>query len=434
MNKTPQRKESNNDEGKISRHDFLKYAGATGAILGLSALPFTKIFGDIANATNSSVQTNASSVQSSNTSPSSFHSSVHAFNIDSTTPQFSNSAGSQTIAAANNFPILAGWGMATFLIRLKENGVLEPHWHPNSVELSYCIRGRARMTMFPSNTDADSFTVNTFTIDPGEIVFVPQGFMHDIENISNEEAKFIIAHSNEQPTTIGISGSVGSMPNRIMNKTFGINPPKTFFNGFNNNSTKDIVTGLKEKTTITTNNNNTPQSGINIPNTPNSYKFNVEGISPQIQTPGGTVAKANTNSFPILNGSNLSLFSLIVKPNGIREPHWHPNASELGYVLDGLARLIVLNPGGTVDTFEVGPGDIYFIPTGFFHYIENLDSNKNMHFAIFFGSDTPGDIGISGSLSAYSNDVLGATFNLDPSYFNKLPRVSQDVLVVSGGG
>ena len=165
MNKTSHMKESNSDEGKISRHDFLKYAGATGALLGLSALPFTKIFGDIANATNNSVQTNASSVQSRKTSSSSFHSSVHAFNLDSTTPQFSNSAGSQTIAASSNFPILAGWGMATFLIRLKENGVLEPHWHPNSAELSYCIRGRARMTVFPSNTDADSFTVNTFTVE-----------------------------------------------------------------------------------------------------------------------------------------------------------------------------------------------------------------------------------------------------------------------------
>jgi oxalate decarboxylase len=433
MNKTPQKKESHSDEGKISRRDFLKYTGATGAIVGLSALPFIKIFGDIANATNNSVKTNVSPVNSTTTSFSSSASTLHAFNLDSTTPQFSNSAGSQTIAAAGNFPILAGWGMATFLIRIKENGVLEPHWHPNSAELSYCIRGRARMTIFPSNTDADSFTVNTFTVEPGEIVFVPQGFMHDIENLSNEEAKFIIAHSNEQPTTIGISGSVGSMPDRVMNKTFGINPPNTFFKGFNNNSTKDIVTGLKKTTTISTN-NNTPQSGINISNIPNSYKFNVEGIPPQIQTPGGTVAKANTNSFPILNGSNLSLFSLIMKPNGIREPHWHPNASELGYVLDGLARLIVLNPGGNVDTFEVGPGDIYFVPTGFFHYIENLDSNKNMHFAIFFGSDTPGDIGISGSLSAYSNEVLGATFNLDSSYFNKLPRVSQDVLVVSGGG
>ena len=202
MKITPSRKESNTDEGKILRRDFLKYVGATGAILGLSVLPFTKIFGDISNATNNNAQTNASSssssppsVQSSNT-PSSCHSSVHAFNLDSTTPQFSNSAGSQTIAASNNFPILVGWWMTTFLINLKENGVLEPHWHPNSAELSYCIRGRARMTIFPSNSDADSFTVNTFTVDLGEIVFVPQGFMHDIENIGNDDSKFIIAHSN----------------------------------------------------------------------------------------------------------------------------------------------------------------------------------------------------------------------------------------------
>ena len=83
MKITLSRKESNTDEGKISRRDFLKYVGTTGAIRGLSALPFTKIFGDISNATNNFAQTNASSspssIQSSNT-PSSFHSSVHAFN------------------------------------------------------------------------------------------------------------------------------------------------------------------------------------------------------------------------------------------------------------------------------------------------------------------------------------------------------------------
>jgi len=141
------------------------------------------------------------------------------------------------------------------------------------------------MTIFPSNTDADSFTVNTFTVDQGEIVFVPQGFMHDIENISNEEAKFIIAHNNEHPTTIGMSGSAGSMPERVMNKTFGINPSNTFFNGFNNSLTKDIVTGLKKTNSINTDNNtDTLQSGVKIPKVPNSYKFYIEGIPPQIQT------------------------------------------------------------------------------------------------------------------------------------------------------
>jgi oxalate decarboxylase len=100
-----------------------------------------------------------------------------------------------------------------------KGGVLEPHWHPNAAELGYCIGGRAEMTICPdAASDADSFTVHIFTICPGEIVFVPQGFMYDIENISNEESKFVIAYNIERPTTIGISGSVGSMPNLLWTK------------------------------------------------------------------------------------------------------------------------------------------------------------------------------------------------------------------------
>ena len=415
---------SNSEDSKISRKDFLKYVGATGAIIGLSCLPF-KILAQSVNALNNSNQTN---ILSHSSTQSADASSAHTFNLDYIIPQFSNSVGSQTIAAADNFPILGSWAMAIFLVKLKKGGVLEPHWHPNSAELGYCISGRAKMTLYPSNADADSFTVDTFTVETGELVFVPQGFLHDIENIGNEEVKFVIVYNNEQPTTMGISGSVGSMPNRVMNKTFGINPTKTFFNGFNHNSSKDVVIGSKLSDISMF------ESSSSFLNMPNSYKFNVDGIPPQIQTPGGTVAKANTNSFPILSGSNLAFFSLIVKPNGIREPHWHPNASELGYVIDGVGRLIILNPAGAIDTFEVRPGQIYFVPTGFFHYIENLNSDKNMHFAIFFSSDKPGDIGISGSLGAYSNEVLGATFNLNPSYFDKLPRVTEDVLIVSGGG
>jgi len=409
-------------EGKISRRDFLKYAGATGVVLGLSSLPFSKDLA--ANRTNNTQTSLIPPTSKSKQTP--FASTPHTFNLDAAAPQFSNAAGMQTIANADNFPILSTWAMSVFLVRLKKGGVLEPHWHPNAAELGYCISGRAEMTIYPSNVDADSFTVNTFTIDPGEIIFVPQGFMHDIENISNQETKFVIAYNNERATTIGISGSVGSMPNRVMDRTFGIKPPNTFFNGFNKNSPKDTVIGSKPASII--------EPGFSIPKIPNSYKFNIEGIPPKVQTLGGTVALANTNSFPILNGGSLALFSLIMKPNGIREPHWHPNASELGYVLGGTARLMVLSPGGSVDMFEVGPGEIYFIPTGFFHYIENLDSINNMHFAIFFSSDIPADIGISGMLSAYSNNVLGASFNLDPTYFNKLPRLTEDVLVVSGAG
>jgi oxalate decarboxylase len=264
---------------------------------------------------------------------------------------------------------------------------------------------------------------DTFTIDPGEIVFVPQGYLHEFNNISNEEAKFVLVFNNECPQTMGISGSVGSMPDRVMNATFGIKPPSTFFNGFNKNSPNDIVIGSKPANTV---------EPASMPRIPSPHKFDQEGIPPQIQTAGGTVALGNISNFPILSG--LACYSLILKPHGIREPHWHPNAAELDYVLGGRARMIILSPGGNVDAFEVGPGEVVIIPPAFFHYIENPNSINNMHMAIFFGNANPQDIGSSGGLSANSNDVLGATFNLPPTYFDKLPRFERDLFVVSGGG
>jgi oxalate decarboxylase len=99
-------------------------------------------------------------------------SSPHTFNLDATTPRLSNAGGGRTFANADNFPILNGWAMSPYLLRLEQGGVGEPHWHPNAAELSYCINGRATMTIF---LGSPILVHDTFTIDPGEIVFVPQG-------------------------------------------------------------------------------------------------------------------------------------------------------------------------------------------------------------------------------------------------------------------
>ena len=46
------------------------------------------------------------------------------------------------------------------------------------------------------------------------------------------------------------------------------------------------------------------------------------------------------------------------------------------------AAVVALGPGDSVDTFEVGPGEIVFIPPAYFHYIENIGGG-DMRFAIF---------------------------------------------------
>ncbi len=101
---------------------------------------------------------------------------------------------------ADNFPILSEMGAV--LLLLKKGGVREPHWHPNASELGYCITGNARMTIFLTNARHATFAIN-----PGQLIFIPRGYWHDIENIGKEEAKFVIVYNNERPEDLGITGS-----------------------------------------------------------------------------------------------------------------------------------------------------------------------------------------------------------------------------------
>ena len=87
--------------------------------------------------------------------------------------------------------------------------------------------------------------------------------------------------------------------------------------------------------------------------------------------------------------------------------------------------MTIFSPGDNVDTFEVGPGEIVFIPSAYFHYIENVNTSEDMQFAVFFDDERPEDKG-SGAFGAYSNEVLGSVFGLQ----TKSPRF---VTKISGG-
>jgi oxalate decarboxylase len=53
------------------------------------------------------------------------------------------------------------------------------------------------------------------------------------------------------------------------------------------------------------------------------------------------------------------------------------------------------------------------------------------HFAIFFDQPTPGDIGYKASASAYSREVLAASFNVHIEDLPDFPFTASDPLVVT---
>lgn len=337
------------------------------------------------------------------------------FDLDGTKPQFSMPYGSRTAMNADNFPVLKGMGAV--LLRLEKGGVREPHWHPNAAELNYCISGKAKMTIYSNNARKDTIMIN-----PGQLTFVPTGCWHDIENIGEAELKIIIVYDNERFEDLGISGSVGSLPARTLNSIFGIKSPG-LFDQLGDIPSQSVVFGNKAIDISKSNSNNEIEAS-------NSHTLNLSGTTPQVQTPGGTAVLGSIPYFPILKG--LSVFLLNLRPKGIVEPHTHPNAGELNYVIEGKVRFTVYSPNKDIETSEIGKGQVFFVPAGYFHYLENSDDVNNGTVASFFGNENPEFIGLVGGLSSYSDEVLGAVFNTDQKFFSNLPRLVKNVLIASG--
>ena len=124
------------------------------------------------------------------------------------------------------------------------------------------------------------------------------------------------------------------------------------------------------------------------------------------------------------------MYSVRITTDGMREPHWHPETAEMGYVRAGRARMTMMDPDGALATWHLQAGDTYFIPPAYPHHIE-VTGTEPIHFLIFFDRTTPGDIGYRASASGYSREVLAATLNTDTSTLPTLPFTAQDPLIVN---
>lgn len=336
--------------------------------------------------------------------------SKHKFDLSKSKIKRDCPGGNRRMVTQDTSPLLRHMALAT--ITLKKGGLREPHWHPNADEMTYCVEGKALVTLFSPGNMHD-----TFTLSAGEVMYIPKGYIHHIENIHQGQSQFILAYDNGNPEDLDLSESVGSMTAHVLASTFGSGK-----DGFAKITKRPKDVFISKRKTL---------ANPSFASKPNPNKFNIERINPQIESKGGSARIANNKSFPALE--HLALFSLRITKNGVREPHWHPDASELNYVIEGKARLTVFSPGGKKDTFDLLPGQGSIIPEGYFHHIENI-GNTELHMAVYFNNAAPDDIGLSGALSAYSKEVLASLFSVDPKFFVELHKFQEDRMIVVGGG
>lgn len=150
-----------------------------------------------------------------------------------------------------------------------------------------------------------------------------------------------------------------------------------------------------------------------------SFTFDLAGCPPQVVAKGGTIQEANQNTFPELAGNGLSIYLLTLQPGAVRIPHWHPDASELDYVLEGKAQIGLAFPNEEWQRFKLEAGQIAILPQGWFHYIQNIGEDV-LRMLVIFNNPSPNDIGISIGFQAIPKEVLGLTFDVDAERFKGL--------------
>jgi oxalate decarboxylase len=164
----------------------------------------------------------------------------------------------------------------------------------------------------------------------------------------------------------------------------------------------------------------------------NPFLFDLAKSAPTVKKPEGTVQGAYQKNFPIVTGRNGAMFLVVLEPKGIREPHWHPDAWEFDYCISGHARMAVVAPNNKWETFEVRPGQVVFIPQGYFHYFENIGAEQLRFLVVFNSSEAEhdDDIGISVSRTGIPDHVLAKTFGVAIEDFVRIPKPQQEPLIV----
>ncbi|MDR6969814.1 cupin domain-containing protein [Leifsonia shinshuensis] len=333
-------------------------------------------------------------------------SSPHVASLIDSPDTFQNDGGRISQLTRDDFPILRR--MSLKRIVLEPGAVREPQWNVNANQIAYVVRGTVLVSMLAT---ADEFA--SFVVQAGQMYHVASGAIYHIENVGEETAEVIASLRSARPAHFSLQNSVNAMTDAVLGNTYDL--PASAFRPFDRHDAQQIVRR---------------EGPARIPDTaglPNAHLFDVAGQIPPLSYAYGSARLARKQFWAALD--DLSMYSLEIGGTGMREPHWHPVTAELGYVQSGHARMTVLDPDGTIDTYELEPGDAYFIPRAYPHHIESL-GEEGIHFLIFFDQPTPGDIGYRATASAFSREVLSASFGVPEAQLPRFPFTPVDPLIV----
>jgi oxalate decarboxylase len=256
----------------------------------------------------------------------------------------------------------------------------------------------------------------------GDLWYFPAGFPHSLQGLDPDGCEFVIAFDNGDSSefnTLLVTDWLAHTPPDVLAKNFG-QPVEAFRN-------------------IPVHNKWIYQSNIPAPplptveaqmaaaagKPPNPFVFRLADVPPSRETKSGTVRVADSTNF--LVSKTIAATMVTIKPGGLRDMHWHPNADEWSYWIKGNGRVTVFNTGPAAITANFHSGDIGYVKKALGHYVENT-GNTDLVYMEVFRADRFQEVSLSDWLAHSPIDMVAETLNLDPSVIKQFPKNRPDIV------
>ncbi|MDN4600854.1 oxalate decarboxylase family bicupin [Paenibacillus sp. F6_3S_P_1C] len=295
---------------------------------------------------------------------------------------------------------LAGVNMS-----LTSGGVRELHWHQQS-EWAYMIWGTARITSVDQK--GRNFIAD---VGPGDLWFFPKGLPHSIQGLA-DGCEFLLVFDDgsfSDLNTLSISDWFAHTPPEVLSVNFGV--PESAFQSMPTEQVyifQDQVPGSLVSQEV-----QSPYGTV-----PLSFTHRLLAQKPII-TPGGSVRIVDSTNFPI--STTVAAALVEIKPGGMRELHWHPNADEWQYYLTGQGRMTVFGGNGIARTFDYRAGDVGYVPVAMGHYIQNT-GDDTLWFLEIFRSDHFEDISLNQWMALTPEELVRDNLNASSELLHALRK------------
>ncbi|MGC2265653.1 MAG: cupin domain-containing protein [Candidatus Acidiferrales bacterium] len=294
-------------------------------------------------------------------------------------------------------------------MRLTAGGVRELHWH-SAAEWAFMLYGSARITCI--DFEGKSFVTD---VKEGDLWFFPTGIPHSIQGLAPDGCEFLLVFDDgnfSEYATVLLSDFMAHTPPEVVAKNFGVNqqalvamPNKELFI-----FQAEVPGALAEDRRIA--------AGALGPS-PIDFAFRTMQTPPTKSNKSGEVRIIDSNNFKISQAISAAIVT--VKPGGLRELHWHPNADEWQFYFGGKARMTVFATGGRARTMDFETGDVGYIQKTLPHYIENTGTT-DLKFLEMFQSPYYQDLALTEWLVHTPPELVAAHLHLDKATLEALPR------------